>query len=434
MTRTLEQWLNWQSRLHPAEIELGLERLRIVWSRLSTTSFDCPVITVAGSNGKGSTVALLESILTAAGYRCACYTSPHLLRYNERVRINQKAVSDDQLCCAFEQVEQARQNTTLTYFEFGTLAALWLFQQQPLDAVILEAGLGGRLDAVNIIDADVAVLTSLSLEHCDWLGDDLEQIGFEKAGIFRAGQPAVCGIRQPPDSVIQTAGKTGARLLCLSRDFDYQLMPDLQSDQGSDLHFGQPADHWRWQGQQSQRRGLPLPALRGEVQVRNAAVALAVLEQLDARIPVDQQAVRNGLIEVQLAGRFQLLPGEVEIVLDVAHNPESVEVLLENLLTHPVTGRTRAVFSLLSDKDVSVMLKLMVNQVDDWYIAPLDVPRAMSCSRLSDELKKAGASHITTCESVAAACRSARAEALTGDRIVVCGSFYTVADAWEACV
>ena len=422
MSRTLEQWLSWQSQLHPAEIELGLERLQVVWTRLSAKPFDCPVITVAGSNGKGSTVALLESILTAAGYHCGCYTSPHILRYNERVRINQTAVSDSQLCSAFEQVEQARQDTTLTYFEFGTLAALWLFQQQPLDVVILEVGLGGRLDAVNIIDADVAVLTSLSLEHCDWLGDDLQQIGFEKAGIFRAGRPAVCGIRQPPDSVIQVADETGARLLCLGRDFDYQLMPDHQPDQ------------WRWQGQQSRRNSLPLPALRGDVQVQNAAVALAVLEQLDARIPVDQQAVRSGLIGVQLAGRFQLLPGEVEIILDVAHNPESVAVLLENLQTHPLTGRTRAVFSLLADKDVGVMIELLVKQVDDWYIAPLNVPRAMSCPELQDELQKAGARHITTCESVASACHSARAEALAGDRIVVCGSFYTVADAWEACV
>jgi len=426
MTRTLEQWLDWQTQLHPAEIELGLERVKDVWSRLSTTPFDCPVITVAGSNGKGSTVALLESILTAAGYHCGCYTSPHILRYNERVCINQANVTDQQLCSAFEQVEQARQNTTLTYFEFGTLAALWLFQQQPLDVVILEVGLGGRLDAVNIIDADVAVLTSLSLEHCDWLGDNLEQIGFEKAGIFRTGRPAVCGIAHPPDSVIKVADDSGASLLCRSRDFDYQFMPDH-------LPTGRP-DQWRWYGQQTQRNGLPLPALLGDVQLQNAAVALAVLEQLDARLPVDQQAVRSGLIGVQLAGRFQFLAGEIEIVLDVAHNPESVAVLLGNLKTLPVRGRTRAVFSLLDDKDIGMMLELLRSQVDDWYIAPLDVARAMPCSRLYNELQNAGASHITVCESVAAACQRAKAEALAGDRIVVCGSFYTVADAWEACV
>jgi len=422
MTRTLQQWLSWQSQLHPAEIELGLDRLQRVWSRLSTKAFDCPVITVAGSNGKGSTVALLESILTAAGYRCGCYTSPHILRYNERLRFNQVAVTDDQLCSAFEQVEQARQTTTLTYFEFGTLAALWLLQQQTLDVVILEVGLGGRLDAVNIIDADVALLTSLSLEHCDWLGDNLQQIGFEKAGIFRAERPALCGIRQPPASVSKVADEIGARLLCLGRDFDYQLMPVQRPEQ------------WRWQGLNTQRNSLPLPALRGVVQVQNAAVALAALEQLDARIPVDQQAVRNGLIEVQLAGRFQVLPGEYDIILDVAHNPESVAILLENLKSHPVTGRTRAVFSLLADKDIELMVEQMASQVDDWYIAPLQVPRAMSGRRLQTELEKAGARHITVCESVALACQRARSEALAGDRIVVCGSFYTVADAWEACV
>lgn len=425
MPRTLDQWLSWQSQLHPDEIELGLERLQAVWSRLSATSFNCPVITIAGSNGKGSTVAILESILSAAGYHCGCYTSPHILHYNERVRIDQQAVSDELLCAAFEQVEQARQAIALTYFEFGTLAALWLFQQQTLDVVILEVGLGGRLDAVNIIDADVAVLTSLSLEHRDWLGDDLQQIGYEKAGIFRAQRPAVCGIAQPPDSVKQKADEIGARLLCLKRDFDYQVLQQ---------HPHQMQGQWCWHGQHSQRKALPMPALRGTRQLQNAAVALAALEQLDTRIPVDQQAVRRGLIEVRLAGRFQVLPGAVDIILDVAHNPESVQVLKENLQSHAFTGRTHAVFSLLADKDIANMLAALADLVDDWYIAPLKVPRATSSSTLRRHLQQAGARHITEFDSVASACDRARAEALAGDRIVVFGSFYTVADAWAACV
>ncbi len=420
MTRTLEQWLQWQKQLHPAEIELGLERLQQVWSRLSAGPFDCPVITVAGSNGKGSTVAILESILSAAGYRTGVYTSPHILRYNERIRINREAVSDEQLCAAFEQVEQQRQDSELTYFEFGTLAALTLFQQQPLDVVILEVGLGGRLDAVNIIDADVAVLTSLSLEHQDWLGDDLEQIGREKAGVFRAGRPAVCAIAEPPDSVMRSASVLGTDLLRLSTDFNYQW----QADQ----------DVWYWQGRHSRRDGLPLPALRGMVQVLNAALALTVLEQLETRLPVDQQAVRNGLLAVRLPGRFQVLPGDIDIILDVAHNPDSVRVLVQNLDTHRHGGRTHAVFSLLADKDLDTMLGLLIPVVDDWYVAPLDVERATSSARLQAGLRQAGAAQVTVCDSIAAACRLARQQATAGDRIVVFGSFYTVADAWAACV
>lgn len=410
MSRTLSEWLVYQSRLHPRVIELGLERVRAVWEQLGAPRPATWVITVAGTNGKGSSVALLEQILTASGYRAGCYTSPHLLRYNERIRIGTDEVEDGMLCEAFERIEQARGETPLTYFEFGTLAALWCFAQQPLDVAILEVGLGGRLDAVNIIDADVGLITGIALDHTDWLGDDLEQIGREKAGIARLGRPLVYAAPAMPASIEQTATQAGATL--------YRLGPDY--------HYRVNGNEWTWQMGGKLRAGLPLPSLRGAVQVQNAAGVLAALALLPD-LAVGQQAVREGLLNTRIPGRFEVLQRRCRWVLDVAHNPQAAQVLAAQLGDLPFTGRCQAVAGLLRDKAIADVLELLAPRVDCWHFLDLsDEPRGASAEQLRAALPSRLVSDSECWQDIDVGLARLDATSSPDDLILVFGSFITV--------
>jgi len=411
---TLDDWLRWQESLHPSEIELGLERVRLVVQRMGLVRPDFAVIIVAGTNGKGSSVAMLASILRAAGYTVGSYTSPHLLRYNERIQVDGEAVTDEALCASFARVDAARGDTSLTYFEFGTLAAIDILQRRGVEIAVLEVGLGGRLDAVNVLDADVALITPIDVDHVAWLGTDREAIGLEKAGILRPGRPAVCADPAPPASVLAHARTLGAPLVLAGRDYRYAV------DDG----------HWCWQSASRRRHALPLPALRGNFQVANAAGVLAVLERLADRFPVDQRALREGLLSVQLPGRFHVLPGTPQRILDVAHNPHSAQALVENLAQAACNGRTHAVVGMLADKDIAATLDVLRGGVDHWYLADLALSRAAPASALNQALRGQG----TCYADVATAYAAAVAEAGEGDRVVVCGSFHTVAEALAASV
>jgi len=422
---TLPDWLAYLETLHPKSIALGLERVRSVHARLDA-SIGCPVVTVAGTNGKGSTCAMLESILRCAGYRVGLYTSPHLLRYNERVRIAGRDATDAELSTAFSAVEDARLMTcdpngapiTLTYFEFGTLAALWLFARAGLDALILEVGLGGRLDAVNIVDPDVAVITSVDIDHVDYLGATREDIGREKAGILRAGRPAICAAPEPPASVMTAASAIAADFLLIGRDYG----------------FVNESTQWRYRGPRGERFGLPFPSLRGAYQLSNAATALAVLDVLHSRLPVSGGALREGLLTVSLAGRFQVLPGRPAVVLDVAHNPHAARALADALGAMGYYAETIAVCGMLADKDLAGVIAAMRARVDRWFVATLPGPRGASADRLREVLVAAGVApgSIRAFADVTRALTAAREAAREADRILVFGSFLTVAAALAA--
>ena len=412
---TLAQWLAWQEGLHSRAIDLGLDRVRTVLARLHPQPPASPVITVGGTNGKGSCVAMLEAIYRAAGYRVGSYTSPHLLRYNERIRIDGQEIGDDALMAAFARVDDARGEVSLTYFEFGTLAALVLFGEVDPDIVVLEVGLGGRLDAVNVVDADVAVITSIGLDHCDWLGNDLESIGREKAGIARAGRPLVCGEAAPPLSIGETARHIGAKVYWFGRDFGYETAD------------GQ----WRWWGQHRTRHALPLPALRGANQLRNGAAALMAIELMSPRLPVAVADVRAGLADSVLSGRFQVLPGKVPVIVDVAHNPQAAMALAQNLAATATPGRTLAIVAMMADKDIAGTLSPLLSEVDQWQVTTVAAPRAAGATLLAEVLRGLGR-QMTVFESVAEALDVAYRDAGDHDRIVVFGSFYTVADALRA--
>jgi len=411
---SLSDWLAWQDTLHPDKIDLGLERVAAVAERLQLLQPDFGVITVAGTNGKGSSVALLESVLLAAGYRAGSYTSPHLQRYNERIRIQGKAVDDASLCTAFACVDAARGDVTLTYFEFGTLAALFLFSRASLDIVILEVGMGGRLDAVNILENDAALITSVSIDHSAWLGTDRESIGREKAGILRAGRPAVCSDPYPPLSVANRARELGAHWYCLGQQFSYQLT----------------GNGWCWQGVDHHYNALPLPSLAGRHQLDNAAGVMMVLEALAGDYPVTQAAIEQGLKSVTLPARCQIQAGEIELVFDVAHNTGSAARLAGVLANRPVTGVTRLVLAMLDDKDINGFTALLAVAVDHWYLATLGGERGLTAQGLRDRMCHTGAEKDIRCfQDVSRAFRQAKAEANNGDRLVVCGSFVTVAEA-----
>ena len=412
--RSLAGWLEYIERQHPQAIALGLERVAEVYSRLQI-SISCPVFAVAGTNGKGSTCAMLEAVLRSAGYRTGLYTSPHVLRYNERVRIAGREAGDAALCEAFAAVESARGAVPLTYFEFGTLAAFHLFSREHLEAAILEVGLGGRLDAVNVLDADCAVLTSVGIDHVEYLGDSREAIGREKAGIFRSGSPAVVADPQPPESVLEEIRRAGARPLLIGRDFGYRA-------QGS---------QWAYWGPAGKRPGLAHPALRGAMQLRNASAAFAALDSLRERLPIAMQDVRRALAEVALPGRFQVLPGRPQVILDVAHNPEAAAVLASNLADSGFSPETIAVFGMLRDKDIAGVVRAVAPRVTRWHLATLPGPRGAGAAELMNVLSR---EKIRTPafahETVATALAAARNEAGEGDKIIVFGSFLTVAGAY----
>ncbi len=413
--KDLAGWLAYIEQQHPQTIALGLERVGRVRAAMGLAPA-VPVITVAGTNGKGSTCAMLEAILAAAGYRVGLYTSPHLLRYNERVRIARREVDDAVLASAFARVEAARAeqggNTRLTYFEFGTLAAVDLFLRSAVDVLVLEVGMGGRLDAVNAFDADCAIVTSIGLDHMDYLGATREAIGHEKAGIFRAGKPAVLADPAAPASVRAHAQAIGARLLRIGQEFGYQ-------DEG---------ELWSFWGPAGRKSGLAYPALHGSIQLQNASAALAALETLRERLPVSMRDLRQGLAEVDLRGRFQLLPGRPALVLDVGHNPQAAAVLAQNLSNLGPCSGTSAVFGMLRDKDIAGVVSVLVKHVDRWFVCNLPPPRGAPATELAQVLRQAGVDAVREFGNPAEAYAAACSGAAENDRILVFGSFLTVAD------
>ncbi len=407
----LQGWLEYIERQHAQAIELGLERVQSVKHALGVEQ-EVPLITVGGTNGKGSICAMLERILLCAGYRVGLYTSPHLLAYNERVRLGGRPATDTEVCESFAQIEAGRGETNLTYFEFGTLAAWQTFSMAGVDVVILEVGLGGRLDAVNAFDADCAIVASVDLDHMDYLGGTREAIGYEKAGICRPGRPAIIGDAQPPRSLLDHARHIGADLQVLDRDFGYL------AEQGQ----------WAYWGKRGRRGGLAYPALRGAVQLANASTAIAGLEAMADRMPVSMQDIRRGLIEVELPGRFQVLPGRPTVVLDVAHNPQAAGVLAENLGGMAFHPQTWAVFGMLADKDVAGVAERVKGRIDRWFAASLPGPRGKTADEMARILVDCGIRAESRFDSPTDAFRAAREQAGENDRIVIFGSFLTVAD------
>ncbi len=410
LKKSLSEWLRWQEGLHPRQVDLGLERIRPVAGRLQLLEPRARVVTVAGTNGKGSAVAILESIARAAEISIGCYTSPHLLRYNERIRINGHEAEDGAICEAFEQIDQARGDISLTYFEFGTLAALYLFSRQPLDLWVLEVGLGGRLDAVNLVDADVVLLTTVDMDHQEWLGENREVIGREKAGVFREGRPAVIGEVSPPDSVLEYAALSRTPL------FRYQV----------DFSYGKCNDSWSWNGSSSVHyTQLPIPNLAGSVQLQNCAAVLEVFSQLGWLARIGRAALVEGLRRIRLKGRFQVIDERPEVIVDVSHNPQAARMLVENLDMAVKTGRTIAVAGMLCDKKIRSVVEILAPSVDHWIAVGLDVSRGCSMEQMMAELN--GVGEVECYDDPVSGLQRARSIASAVDRILVFGSFYTVA-------
>jgi dihydrofolate synthase / folylpolyglutamate synthase len=416
--RSLEQWLDYQGQVHPQSIVLGLDRLRLVLGRLQWRQPQVPVIMVAGTNGKGSVSAYCAAIMTAAGYRVGTFTSPHLRDYRERIRICDRLASAAELVAVFEKIEAARADVALTFFEFNTIAALLLFAAADLDAWVLEIGMGGRLDAVNVVEPDVTVVVSIGLDHQEYLGDSLQAIAREKAGIFRAGRTAVIGGREPAPVLEEVAREVGAPLKRLAIEYN----------------FVRDGSGWRYRGNRWDLPQLPAPALLGDIQFANAATALATLEELDSRLVIGAAAIAQGLEAVQLAARFQLIvplkPGATWI-LDVAHNAAAARVLARNLAAAPHLGRTFAVCGILADKDAQAIAAALSQSIDAWWCASIDGARGQSGSALAAEVKNQVTTEVQVADSVADACAAAATAAKLEDRIVVFGSFHTVAPALD---
>lgn len=405
---TKQDWLDYLKKLHPVSIDLGLERVKTVAARLDILNFDCPVITVAGTNGKGSCVALTQAILAAAGYRVGTYTSPHLLEYNERIQLLGQPVSDSALCKAFSCIAAVRADISLTYFEFGTLAALLLFKQAQLDAIILEVGLGGRLDAVNCVDADIAVISMVDLDHMEWLGHTRERIAKEKAGIMRPNKPCVFGDFSLPASVHAYAKLQNAFLYCQGQQFDYKKQ--LAS--------------WSWQSQQQTLTDLPLP----NIDLQNAATVLQIIALLANQFSISVKAIQQGLKQVFIPGRFQIIEIEcLQFILDVAHNPAGTRCFAKRLAQQAHAGKTHAVIGMLADKDIRNTLAPLISQIDRFYLTDLEVSRGATAAQLSQCLTQLHVkTAVQTFSSPTAALQEARKVAGKGDRVLVFGSFHTV--------
>ncbi len=408
----LDDWLSYIEALHPKDIEMGLERINQVKQRLNL-EINFPIITVAGTNGKGSTCAMLEHIYQAAGYCVARYSSPHFLHYAERIRVDGIEIKDADLIKAFQAVEYARQEIQLTYFEYGTLAAMWFFCASQVDIAILEVGLGGRLDAVNVFDPDCTIVTSVDLDHMDFLGDTREHIGGEKAGIFRKGIAAICGDLKPPRTLIDYANKIGADLKLIKRDFE----------------FDQQENTWAYQSKEGLLKDLPMPALIGEFQLHNAACVISAVGSLQQRLFVKLDAIHQGLKSVTLQGRYQYLSFHPDIILDVAHNPHAAKSLAINLLNTKPTGKTIAVFAMLADKDIPGVVKAIAGEIDVWHVAGIQNARGADAelikSFVNAELPN---SVIQLFNHVENAYHQACIDANENDRIIVVGSFFTVAE------
>ncbi|MDY0248869.1 MAG: bifunctional tetrahydrofolate synthase/dihydrofolate synthase [Pseudomonas sp.] len=415
-TRTLKQWLSYLEQLHPNEIDMGLARVAEVAQRLRLPRIAQKIVTVTGTNGKGSTCALLASLVAGQGLTVGVYSSPHLLRYNERVRINGQEVCDTQLCAAFTAIEAVRDEVSLTYFEMGTLAAFWLFTQSPLDIVILEVGLGGRLDAVNIVDADIAVVTSIGIDHKDWLGDTRDSVAYEKAGIFRSERPAVCGDLDPPESLLTQAALLKTPLLLRGRDFDLAVSKQC----------------WHWRGLDGQGHAIQMQDIAPlSLPIENAAVALQAYALLD--LPWQPEVMIRSLCQASMQGRLQKVTLQwqgrsLDIMLDVAHNPHAAQYLSSCLAAQPVKGRRLAVLGVLDDKDLSGLLDCMQTHIADWAVAPLPTVRSCRVEYLHDTLD-ARQAVVTSYATIAQAIEAQCAQASEQDQIIVFGSFYTVAEA-----
>ncbi len=407
----LAAWLDYISAQHSSEIELGLARLKLVADRLQLKSFSCPLITVAGTNGKGSSITALEKFYSASGYRTGCYTSPHLTVFNERIRVNTNFASDDKICNAFSQIDSARGDISLTYFEFATLAAFIIFTQSSLDVVLLEVGLGGRLDACNLFPADVALITSIGIDHTDWLGRDRESIAVEKAGIIHKDKIAVIADPEPPKSLLTIAKQKADKVYLLNKNFCY----------------GRQKTGWWWKSAHKKLASLPFSGMLGLPQFNNLAGVLMCMEALQSQLPVSDEIIRSELPNIRLQGRFQVIDSRPMIILDVAHNPDSTALLAENLLQRPVPGKTHAVVGMLKDKDISESLTNIFSNVDCWYFTGLEVSRGEKPETLQSILHKIDP--FASCQVYAEvdnAWEQALKQASVNDRIVVFGSFHTV--------
>jgi len=410
---SLPEWLNWQENLHFTEVDPGLERVGQVWRRLNKSDkLPYTVITVAGTNGKGSSVAMLEAILRAAGYRTGTYTSPHLLRYNERICVNGQTCTDEEICQSFGRIDAVREDVSLTYFEFATLAAVDIFCQKNLDVVILEVGMGGRLDAVNLFDADIALITPVSLDHTMWLGDDREKIAAEKAGIIRSKQAVVCSETAPASSVLNYAESLTATCYVAEKDFFVE----------------KSSEQWNWKSDKQSWPDLPLPALVGSYQLQNAAAVLQVIALLNqAEFDIELSAIKSGLQHVKLDGRFQVLGGDVERIFDVTHNHQGA-CNLAGLLTEKTTkGQTHAVLAMLKDKDVNAVIEPLKDVIDKWYLAGINGNRGMTATDLAEKVNTIVAKNKTTQHSsIEQAYQQAMSGSDINDRVLIFGSFHTV--------
>lgn len=410
---SLKGWLDWQESLHPLAIDLGLERAAQVFFTLNPNYVKPTTITVAGTNGKGSCIAYLEAIYRAQGYRVGAYTSPHILKYNERIKIDGQPLSDAQICDAFARIESVRGDTTLSYFEFGTLAALDIFSRSHIDIQLLEVGMGGRLDAVNIVDPDVSIISSIDIDHVDWLGKTREAIGLEKAGIFRTATPAIVGDPDPPVTIIKKAEDERIPLYCINKDFRYRKS-------GTD---------WDWFSANRQLLSLPEPGLKGEHQYRNASSAILAITLLQETLPVSESSIRQGLATAKLTGRFQLIDGKIPVLMDVGHNPQAVKTLVEYLQHHFQGKRIHAVFSMMKDKDITGVLELMNPVVYDWFFAPLANPRTVSEPVMREIFLNNSISRISLgYKNFSEAFAAAEKQSQEGDLLLVFGSFFLVSE------
>ena len=408
----LNDWIGYIESIHPSTIDLTLERIKIVIERLNL-DISFPILTIGGTNGKGSTCSILESIYKEAGYKVACYTSPHFLHFNERIKIQAVAVSDELICEAFSRIESAREGVTLTYFEYGTIAAMIIFSEAHVDVAILEVGLGGRLDAVNVFDADCAIVTTVDLDHMDYLGHTREAIGFEKAGIYRTEKTAIFGDFDPPQSLIKHAELIHADLKIIGKDFGYEVHHD-SFDFLIDSSFVM---------------NLPLPKLQGDFQLANATNALMALKAMEDKLPLTEISIQKGITLTLLPGRFQEVKTMPSLIFDVAHNPQAARSLSHNLKTHVVLGKTIAVFSILKDKDIFGVIQVLNLDIDAWFIAEIQNERAASIENISNAIQKINPSaHIEAFKNIQEAYQFASKEVTRNDRIIVFGSFFTVAD------
>ncbi|MEE9309570.1 MAG: bifunctional tetrahydrofolate synthase/dihydrofolate synthase [Cocleimonas sp.] len=425
MKKTLAQWLSWQETLHLSEIDLGLDRIREVAKNLDLLSPAFPIITVAGTNGKGSTVALFESILKAQGYKTGSYTSPHLIDYNERIKLDSINARDDLIIKAFEQIDEARGEISLTYFEFGTLAAMLIFTQQKVDVAILEVGLGGRLDASNLWDTSLAIITSIGIDHVDWLGDDRDVIAVEKSGIMRKSTPVICGDLDPPPNIAKEAQRIGAKLFQINSDFSYHANDNKT---------------WTWEGFE-EIYTLPLPALAGEFQLNNSATVIAGLQTIKASLPIQQSTIKQGLRDVSLIGRLQIIHQNPEWLLDVAHNPQAAKQLakylrdnpIESPIENPVKGKTIALFSMLNDKDIAQVTSIMGAHIDEWHIVELTGSRSTKINDLKNIITQHSSNGtIIKHDSFLNAIKSLKKCSNLQDRVVAFGSFLVVSEVANA--